>query len=327
MIKKIRTTNREEWLAERKKSLGGSDMGAVLGMSPYASPLSVWMDKTGKTPDKEPSEWMRLGTDLEDYVAQRFSEKSGLKVINDTATWRNDKYPHLHANIDRKVVGQKSGVECKMISTLNEKKYRDGSFPDNYYVQCVHYLAVSEYDRWYLAVLIYGFGLRIYLMTRIENDVKPEWCDSMVYVEDGEVEALANTGEDFWQKYVATNTTPPVDGHSATSDALNALYPQSDDTSCDLSGYSSDLMLYVTTQKEIKRLEEQKDAIANRIKGYMTTSSRGKTDSFSVSWTTSERSTFDSKSFAKDHQDMDLSSYYKTTTIRTFKITEKKENK
>ena len=83
MITKIKTDNRAQWLAERKKSLGGSDMGAVLGMNNYTSPMAVWMDKTGRLPEKEQTEWMRLGTDLEDYVAQRFCEVSGLKVIKE----------------------------------------------------------------------------------------------------------------------------------------------------------------------------------------------------------------------------------------------------
>jgi putative phage-type endonuclease len=322
-ITKIRTNNREEWLAERRKSLGGSDMGAVLGMSPFASPTTVWMDKTGKSPDKEPSEWMRLGTDLEEYVARRFTEKSGLKVINDTATLRNDKYPHLHANIDRKVVGQKAGVECKMISTLNEKKYRNGNFPDNYYTQCVTYLAVSEYDRWYLAVLIYGIGLRIYQMTRIANDVKPEWCESSVYVDDGEIEALTNTGEEFWKNYVETGALPPSDGSKATTDALATIYPESDDTCCDLSSFNSKLILYSNITKEIKKLESHKDDIVNEIKQFMATAGKGENEHFKVSWTSSERKTLDSKRLAQEHPEIDLNEYYKISSSRTFRVTEK----
>ena len=190
MITKINTKNHEEWLEERKKSLGGSDVGAVLGMNTYSSPYTIWAEKTGKLPPFEGNEWTRLGNDLEGYVADRFSEASGLKVINDNATWRNDKYPHLHANFDRKVVGMKAGVECKLTSELNAKKYKNGEFPDRFYAQCVEYLCVTEFERWYLAVLIYGKGMKIYQMTRIPNDEVPEWCEASVYVEDGEIESL-----------------------------------------------------------------------------------------------------------------------------------------
>ena len=160
MITKIKTKTHEEWLEERKKSLGGSDVGAVLGMNEYSSPYTVWAEKTGKLPPFEGNEWTRLGNDLEEYVADRFSEKSGLEVRRDSATWRNDKYPHLHANIDRRVVGMKAGVECKLTSEMNAKKYKNGEFPDRFYAQCVTYLAVTELERWYLAVLIYGKGIK-----------------------------------------------------------------------------------------------------------------------------------------------------------------------
>ena len=318
-ITKIKTTTREEWLAERKKSLGGSDIGAVLGMNAYSSPITVWMDKTGKSPEREQTEWMRLGTDLEDYVAQRFSEKSGLKVVKDSFTWRNDKYPHLHANIDRKVVGQKSGLECKITSSLNEKKYRDGRFIDSYYAQCVEYLAVSEYTRWYLAVLIYGVGLRIYQMTRIPDDIVPEWCESSVYVEDGEINALAGEAERFWH-YVETDTLPPADGHPATSDALSTLYPTSNDDTVNLCAYEADLALYEELQKQEDEIGRQIDEIANRIKLFMGESGKGESRKHRVTWTTRSRTTFDSKRFIAEHPDLDLDEYYKTTTYRTFGI-------
>ena len=308
-ITKTRTSSREEWLEDRRKSLGGSDMGAVLGLNAYASPYTVWMDKTGRKPPIEQNEWMRLGTDLEGYVAQRFSEKSGLKVINDTSTWRNSKYPHLHANIDRKVVGQKAGVECKVTSTYNEKNYRDGKFIDSYYAQCVDYLAVTEFDRWYLVVLIYGVGVRIYQMTRIKDDTKPDWCESSVYVDDAEIEALGKASNDFWH-YVETNTPPPADGHPATSEALAEMYPESNRDCCDLVGYENDLNQYITLGEQIKALIGE--------------TGRGESVRYKVSWSTQYRTTFDKDRFFDDHKDIDMSSYFKNTASRVFRVSAKK---
>lgn len=318
-ITKTRTSSREEWLEDRRKSLGGSDMGAVLGLNAYASPYTVWMDKTGKTPPKEQNEWMRLGNDLEDYVAQRFTEKSGLKVMNDTATWRNSKYPHLHANIDRKVVGQRAGVECKITSTYNEKKYRDGKFIDSYYAQCVTYLAVSEFERWYLVVLIYGVGVRIYQMTRIPNDDVPDWCESSVYVDDAEIEALAKASNDFWH-YVETDTPPPADGHPATSDALTTLYPESNNEKVDLAAFENNLNRYMTLGEQIKSLKTLQDEEANKIKAFLGESGKGESFNFRVSWATQERSTFDKDRFMADHKDIDMSGYFKTSSSRVFRV-------
>jgi putative phage-type endonuclease len=320
-ITKTRTSSREEWLEDRRKSLGGSDMGAVLGLNAYASPYTVWMDKTGKSPEKEQTEWMRLGNDLEDYVAQRFAEKSGLKVINDTATWRNSKYPHLHANIDRKIVGQRAGVECKVTSNQNEKKYRDGKFIDSYYAQCVDYLAVTEFDRWYLAVLIYGVGLRIYQMTRIPDDTKPEWCESSVYVDDAEIEALNTSANNFWH-YVETNTPPPADGHPATSEALTTLYPESNRSMIDLIAFENDLNRYMTLGEQIKSLKASQDEVANKVKAFLGEAGKGEAINYKVSWSTQERTTFDKDRFMADHKDIDMSEYFKTSSSRVFRVNE-----
>ena len=322
MITKIKTNTHEEWLEERKKSLGGSDVGAVLGMNTYSSPYTIWAEKTGKLPPFEGNEWTKLGNDLEFYVAQRFSEASGLKLVNDSATWRNDKYPHLHANIDRKVVGMKAGVECKLTSELNAKKYRDGEFPDRFYAQCVEYLAVTELEKWFLAVLIYGKGIKIYQLTRIPNDVVPEWCEASVYVSDGEIEALVNTTADFWNNYVLTNTPPMADGSASTSETLRTIYPESNGETVDLMAFESDLQQY----KHLASLEEDykkmKDEVANRIKGFMQDASKGESKSFKVSWVSSVRNTFDHKRFAKDNPGIDLSAYYKSTPTRMFKVNE-----
>ena len=322
MITKIRTNTHEEWLEERNKSLGGSDVGAVLGMNEYASPYTIWAEKTGKLPPFEGNEWTRLGNDLEGYVAQRFTEASGIKVLNDSATWRNDKYPHLHANIDRRVVGMKAGVECKLTSEMNAKKYKDGEFPDRFYAQCVEYLCVTEFERWFLAVLIYGKGIKIYQMTRIADDVKPEWCEASVYVSDGEIEALAKTTADFWNNHVLTDTPPMADGSDSTSETLKTIYPESNGESVDLMAFESELQQYkhlASMEEDYKKL---KDECANKIKAYMGEASKGTSTKFKVSWSSSVRNTFDHKAFAKDNPGIDLSAYYKSTTTRRFTVNE-----
>ena len=322
-ITKIKTNSHEEWLEERKKSLGGSDVGAVLGMSEYSSPYTIWAEKTGKLPAFEGNEWTRLGNDLEDYVAKRFSEASGLKVVNDKATWRNSKHPHLHANFDRKVVGMKAGVECKLTSELNAKKYKNGAFPDRFYAQCVEYLCVTEFDRWFLVVLIYGKGIKIYQMTRIADDVVPEWCESSVYVENSEIEALAKATGDFWNNCVLTNTPPATDGSGSTSETLTTLYPESNGNTVNLFAYDDALRQYIAIGKQIDELKKLKDEMANKVKAFMGESGKGESNHFKVSWSSYLRTTFDHKKFAADNPNLDLTEYYKSSNTRTFKVIER----
>ena len=72
--------SREEWLERRRHTIGGSDAAGIVGLSRYATPYTVFLDKTGRLPDKPDNEAMRQGRDLEDYVAKRWEEATGKKV-------------------------------------------------------------------------------------------------------------------------------------------------------------------------------------------------------------------------------------------------------
>lgn len=316
--------SREDWLAERRHSLGGSDMGAVLGLNHYASPYTVWMDKTGRLPEREDNEAMRTGRDLEPYVASRFEEASGLKVRRGNYILRNTDCPQLHANVDRMIIGQKAGLECKTASALNEKSFTGGNFPDSYYAQCVAYLAVTEYERWYLAALVMGRGFFVYQMTRIENDQKPDWCESSVYVSDEEISAVRQTAAQFWTDYVEKDVAPEPDGMKATTEAIKARYPDAAEDEIDLTCVDLYVKRLAALQAEKKTLEANIDDAQNHIKEFMAEAGKGISAYGTVSWKNQSRRTFDTAAFAKDNPSVDLDKYYKTSESRVFKFTEKK---
>ena len=309
-LTKISTRNmsHEEWLEHRRQSIGGSDSASIIGLNPWCSPYTVWADKLGKIPPQEDNERMRLGRDLEDYVAKRFTEKTGKKVRRENSIITNPQYPFAHANVDRMVIGEDAGLECKTTSVLNLKKFKNGSYPEHYYVQCVHYLAVTGCKRWYLGVLVLGEGFYDFTIER----------------DEGEIKALMESEEAFW-KYVEDKTPPPTDGEKSTTDTISVIYPESNDETVSLFAYETDLNTYMTLSAQIKALETQKDEVANKIKSFMNEAGKGECDRYRVSWTSSERNSFDAKRFAKEHTDIDLSEYYKKSTYRTFKVTEKKD--
>lgn len=306
---KIPTVNmsHEDWLAHRQKSIGGSDASTIIGLNPWSSPYAVWADKLGKIPPKEDNEAMRQGRDLEAYVAERFCEKTGKKVRRENNILVNPMYPFAHANVDRLVVGEDAGLECKTTSVLNLKNFKNGAFPDNYYVQCVHYMMVTGCKKWYLAVLVLN---KEFMVFEIERD-------------EDEIEALAKSEEEFW-RLVESQTPPVADGTKATSDALSVIYPESNGETVNLFGYEADLKSYMTYCSLIKDIESKRDEVANRVKAFLGEAGRGESNDYKVTFTTSSRSTFDSKKFASDHPDLDLSEYYKHSTYRTFKVTETK---
>lgn len=301
--------SRDEWLEHRRKSIGGSDAACVLGLNPWVSPYSVWADKLGKLPPIDDNEAMRQGRDLEAYVAERFCEETGKKVRKENNILINPDYPYAHANVDRMVIGEDAGLECKTTSTLNMKNFKNGAFPDTYYVQCVHYMMVTGCKKWYLGVLVLNKAFMIFEIDRDED----------------EIAALAKSEEDFW-RLVESNTAPIADGSSSTTETIGAIFPGGDCESVSLFGFNTELESYIALTRQIKALEALKDEAANKVKSFLENATRGESDRYRVSWTPQTRQNFDVKEFAKDHPDIDLSHYFKTSNYRTFKVTETKEN-
>lgn len=301
---------REEWLEHRRQSIGGSDAATIVGLNPWSSPYELWADKLGKIPPKEENEAMRIGHDLEEYVAQRFTEATGKRVRRENNILRNKDIPFAHANVDRLIVGEKAGLECKTTSVLNMKRFKDGDYPANYYVQCQHYMMVTGYETWYLAVLVLGREFLWFEVKRNEEDI----------------EALMQAEKDFWE-LVESRSEPPVDGTSSCSDTLDKLYPDSDpDVEVDLTPLTDALTQRSELCRQIKALEAQKKACENSIKDYMETAEKGNCEGFKVSWKTQQRIAFDSKQLQADHPEIDFGKYIRTTSSRTMRITEVNAN-
>lgn len=307
-LKKISTKgmSREEWLARRRKTIGGSDAAGIVGLSKWASPFSVWADKTGRAAEKADTEAMRQGRDLEDYVARRWMDEQGKRVYRLAAMLYNPQYPFAHADVDRMVMGENAGLECKTTFSLDLKQFNGVEFPVQYYAQCVHYLAVTGAERWYLAILAYGRGFFTFVLERNQ----------------AEIDALMQAEAAFW-KQVEQDIPPAADGSEATTAALQEVYPVSLHTTTALFGRDAVLQEYMRLKEDKKALDFRIGEIENTIKADLGNSESGSCGLFNVSWKSQIRQTFQAKEFAKDHPNIDLTPYYKHTSLRPFKVTER----
>lgn len=249
----------------------------------------------------------KVGTYLEEFVAKLFEEETGKKVRRKNRTMVNDKYPFACANIDRAIVGEKALLEIKTTTSVPIMKQLNSNteFPEAYYCQVMHYLAVTELDKAYLAVLVNCRELKIY---KLERD-------------QAEIDALMSAEEEFW-KLVETDTPPAMDGEDTTSDTLSLLYPESNADEVNLYAYESELKAYMDLSTQIKALTKLKDEKANIIKEFMKEAGKGKSESYRVSYTSSKRKTFDCNRFEKDHSNINLEDYYNVSNVRRFIVKE-----
>ena len=302
---RVDALDRASWLALRRRGLGGSDAAAVVGRSKWSSPYVVWAEKTGRLPDAPDTEAMRLGRDLEDYVARRFTELTGKRVRRLPLLLRSPRYPFALADVDRAVMGERAGLECKTTSTPDARPFREG-FPAQYRDQCLHYLAVTGWDRWYLAVLVLGRGFFVYTLER----------------DEAEITALMEAERRFWTEHVVAGKAPEPDASEATAAALGRLYPQSAEKAAPLGEYAEALEDYSRLRAEKKALEGRMAETENRLKAALGDAERGETGRFTVTWRTQKRQTLQAKALEQAHPDLDLKPFYRETATRVLKITE-----
>lgn len=297
----------DEWLAIRRGYIGGSDAGAIIGMNPYASAFSVWAEKTGQVPEFTGNISTRTGTLLEDLVAKLFTEETGKKVQRLNFTIVNEKYPFSCANIDREIIGEDAVLECKTTNnSLVLKQLRSGEFPEIYYCQCVHYMAVTGCKKIYLAVLSECRDFRIFELERDEDEIK----------------ALMDAERDFWNEYVIPKKTPPADGHDATTQAIKQMFQTEAGDEADLGDFADQLQQRKAMSESIKKLKAELDGIDNRIKVSMGSRSTGTCGLFKVSWKIQNTSGLDRDAIKRDFPEIDFSRY--ATQARVFRVTEKK---
>ena len=153
-ITRIQFDSMEEWLVNRK-GIGGSDASAILGLNPYKTNQELWMEKKGQMSpvDISGKSYVKYGNDAEPLLRALFAlDYPEYKVeYYDNNMIINKKYPWAHASLDGELMdpdGRRGILEIKTTNILQSIQWEkwDNRIPDNYYIQVLHYLLVTEYD-------------------------------------------------------------------------------------------------------------------------------------------------------------------------------------
>ena len=306
MNKLVSTKNltREEWLKFRKNGIGGSDAAAVCGMNPYSSAMKVYYDKICDTVEEQSNESIRQGNDLEDYVAQRFMEATGLKVRRSNYIYQNSQYPFMIADVDRMVVGEDAGLECKTASAYNADKWKDGEIPLHYIIQCYHYMAVTGKRTWYIAAVILG---KEFVYRKLEWD-------------DGIIDKIIEHESDFWINHVVKRIIPEPDGSKVCNSILDAYFNSAiKSSSIELVGFDDKLKRREEIMAVIEELQQEQNQIEQEVKLYMKDNENAVSDSYRVSWSNVETTRLDTKRIKQEMPQV-YNDYAKTSLSRRFQI-------
>ena len=206
--------NKQEWLRERKSYIGGSDLGAICGLSPYRTALDVYLDKTSNDISEDTNAAMRWGTLLEDIIAKEYAQVTGYDVEIEPNTIYHPEHKFLGANIDRWVDRWVNNgtyiLECKTAGFTKAKEWGDSGtdqIPEPYLIQVAYYAAICNVSKVDIAVLIGGQDFRIYTYER------------NIELEDKLIKIACN----FWSNHIEKRVPPKCVN---TRDTFN-LFPQS----------------------------------------------------------------------------------------------------
>ena len=297
----------DEWLRWRRTGITGSDAAAIVGLDRYRSPFDVYADKLGLKQEQPDNEAMRQGRDLEEYVASRFCEQTGKKVRRRNAILQHPEHHWMLGNIDRWVVGENAGFEAKTTSVLNRAKFSQGEFPPSYYVQCMHYMAVTGAERWYLAVLVLNKAFHVFTIER----------------DDAEIQALIEAEKDFWENHVLKQIPPAPDGSESTSEIIKQLFPEAKEGfTASLYGYEDKIQAYLDLDTQIKELEKKKEAIKQELQMAIDEAEIGRAQGYIVEWKNQVRQTLDTQKLKKEQAEIYQKYLKPAQTVRMFKIKE-----
>lgn len=196
MVEMIQLKDRAEWLEARKNRIGGSDAACIVGMNPYRSNVELWEIKTGQVEAEDISDkpYVKYGSEAEQHLRELFKldfPQYKVSYVEDNM-WMNDKYPFAHASLDgwlEDEQGRQGILEIKttnILQSMQKEKWKN-RIPDNYYIQVLHYLMVTEFDFAILkAQLKYDYDGDIMLITKHYKIEREEVQEDIDFLEKAE---------------------------------------------------------------------------------------------------------------------------------------------
>ncbi len=302
---------RAAFLAERATGIGGSDAAAIVGLNPWKSAYRLWLEKTGQidADDLRDNAAVTWGTKLEDVVAEHYAEVTGSTVHRVRRTLRHPEHPFMMAHLDRRIVGDRKGLEVKTAGAFAARSEEWGEsgtdeIPANYLCQVQHYMAVTGYAAFDLAVLMGGRDFRIYTIARHEQMIA----------------SLIAAEADFWRR-VAENDPPSPRSIEEARDR----WPQSKEyqiqAAPEIERAVSDLR---AVKNDLKTLAAREEALAAQI---MVALGDGDTLMAGArklaTWKSQTAQRFDAKAFEAAHPDL-YQQFKAASSFRVLRLAQQK---
>lgn len=256
-------TNEEDWLTLRTKGIGGSDIGAVMGLNKYKSPLQVYKEKVEDYKvDLSDNANVKKGKVLEELILTQYVQpyfgKMGYMVQKPEFMMINSNYPYFRANVDgigKNLTGVGDDhiiIEIKWVSEYAEVNWNGSEYcgvPASYYAQVQLYMLVTGAQKAYICALFdKNWEMHYYMIPRDELFIAK----------------MKTLGEKFYNINMTMHIPPRIDVVLDKEDAVEAIKTLPKPT-IDDDEMTKAVEKYIEVNAKIKELESYKSKINSLI--------------------------------------------------------------
>tara|TARA_R100000656_G_scaffold89330_1_gene65167 strand:+ start:1680 stop:2654 length:975 start_codon:yes stop_codon:yes gene_type:complete len=300
--------------AVREGKYTGSNVAGCIGSSRWSHPNKEFDILLGKRVRDDLSEnpYVKAGIWAEEQVGKRFAKEMGLKIRFVNRTYVSKEWDLATGHIDAKIQGQNVGLEIKTASEFKKKEYSEHLAPNpvipiEYRCQINHYLYITGWDFFYLAVLIGGNDFRVFKIERDEKAIAEQ------------VRKLRA----FHENHVVLELSPPA----RTPEEALYIFPSADPEEKSIDASPLFLNLYAEAKqiaeegKILKWRKAENEANMQNMMEDATYVNHPSSKERLVQWKNGSRSSLNQKALRKDMPELwHNEKYVSKSTFRTFKI-------
>lgn len=292
---------------DRRKYIGGSDIAAVMGMSRWKTPLKLWLEKTGdcEPVDLSKVEAVQLGSELEEFVAQKFSKETGKQVRKQSKMYVHKDYPFMAAHVDRLITGTDEILECKTCGSHKKDEWEGEEIPQEYVLQVIWYLGITGKKKAYIAVLIGGQSFK-YKMIEFDKEL---------------FETMAAMAKDFWN-CVQTKTPPALTPDDNT--LLSEIFAKPNEEIIENQDIEEKVTKLQQVKDDISALETEQKMLEAEIKNVIGDHFGVLTQKFKVTWGKYEKTSVNTNLLKTDGL---YDKYSQKTSYRKLNVSELNKDK
>lgn len=291
---------------DRQKYIGGSDIAGILGISPWKTPLDVYLDKVQprvEITDPDKLRVLNRGKRMEPYVIDLLSEETGLEIVRRGERYLDRELGFIAAEIDAEAASGEN-IEIKTVSPFKAKEWgeeQSDEIPLHYAAQAMHGLMVTGRDVCVFGVLIGGDDFRLY---RIERD-------------DATIAGIREKEVEFWQRIQGKNPPEP----STVSDVFRLFGTKDNGMAIEASEIiQADLLALKSLKADAKNIEGLIALRESRIKIFMGDASILTMNGLPACiWKEQQSNRFDQSAFKAAHPQL-AEQFIKASTSRVFRL-------